>query len=121
MPISVLLADDSPLVRKAIVSILKVDPEIHVFAEASNFRQTIQLTRTFFPKVIILDVYMECGNDPTLSEIKLSLADSKIIAMSFSTDEETKAIAQSYGAAEWLDKTKLADELIPAIKRCMKD
>jgi DNA-binding NarL/FixJ family response regulator len=119
MPISVLLADDSPLVRKAILSILKVDPEIHVFAEASNFRQTIHLARTFFPDVIVMDVYMGRGNDPTLLEIKLSLADSKIIAMSFSDDDETKALAVSYGALELLDKTKLADELIPAIKRCV--
>jgi chemotaxis response regulator CheB len=93
MPISVLLADDSPLVRKAIVSIPKVDPEIHVFAEASNFRQTIQLTRRFFPEVIVMDVYMGRGNGPTLLEIKLSLADSKILAISFSNDDETKALA----------------------------
>jgi chemotaxis response regulator CheB len=120
MPISVLLADDSPFIRKAILSILKVDPEIRVFEEAANFRQAIQLARTFFPEIIILDVYMGCGNDPTLSEIKLSLADSKIIAMSFSTAEAARAIAQSYGAFECLDKTKLADDLIPAIKRCVK-
>jgi DNA-binding response OmpR family regulator len=92
-----------------------------VFAKASNFRQTIQLARTFFPEIIILDVYMGRGTDPTLSEIKLSLADSKIIAMSFSNDDETKALADSYGAVDWLDKTKLVDELIPAIKRCVKD
>jgi chemotaxis response regulator CheB len=120
MPISVLLADDSPLVRKAIVTPLNTDPEIHVFAEASNFRQTIQLARTFFPEVIVMDVYMDRGNDPTLLEIKLSLADSKVLAISFSNDDETKALADSYGAVEWLDKTKLTDELIPAIKRCVK-
>jgi DNA-binding NarL/FixJ family response regulator len=121
MSISVLLADDSPLVRKAIVSILKVDPEIHVFAEASNFKQTIQLARTFLPEVIVMDVYMGRGNNPTLLEIKLSLADSKVLAISFSNDDETKALADNYGAVKWLDKTKLADELIPAIKRCVKD
>jgi DNA-binding NarL/FixJ family response regulator len=120
MSISVLLADDSPLIRKAIVSILKVDSEIHVFAEAADFQQTIQLARMFHPEVIVLDVYMGRGNNVTPSEIKLSLGDSKILAMSFSDDEETKAIARSFGAVEWLDKTKLADELISAIKRHVK-
>jgi hypothetical protein len=68
-----------------------------------------------------MDVYMGRGNGPTLSEIKFSLADSKIFGNSFSDDDETKALANSYGVVEWLDKTKPADELIPAIKRWVKE
>jgi hypothetical protein len=53
------------------------------------------------------------------SLIKLTFADSKVIAVSFSNDDETKAIAASYGAITLLDKSKLADELVPAIKLCI--
>jgi hypothetical protein len=49
------------------------------------------------------------------------LADSKVLAISFLTNDETKAIADSYGAVAFLDKTKLAEELIPAIKQCVKN
>jgi hypothetical protein len=57
----------------------------------------------------------------TPSEIKSYLADSIVLAISFLTNDENKAIADSYGAVAFLDKTKLAEELIPAIKRCVKD
>jgi DNA-binding NarL/FixJ family response regulator len=119
MSISVLLADDSPLTRKAITSLLNFDLEIHVLADAADFKQTMLLATTLRPQVIIMDVYMGRGTSVTPSEIKSALADSKVLAISFSYDDETKAIADSYGAVELLDKTKLADELIPAIRRCV--
>jgi DNA-binding NarL/FixJ family response regulator len=121
MPISVLLADDSPFTRKAIASLLHLDSEIRVLADAADFRQTMLLASTLSPQVIVLDVYMGHENNETPSQIKSALADSKVLAISFSYDDETKALARSFGAVELLDKTKLADELIPAIKRCVKD
>ena len=120
VPITVLLADDSPFMRKAIANLLKDDKEIHLLAEAGGFKEAIQMASSFYPHVIIMDVYMGRGNSVTPSEIKAGLADSKILAISFSDDDETKALAHSFGAVEWLDKAKLADELIPAIKRCVK-
>jgi DNA-binding NarL/FixJ family response regulator len=121
MPISVLLADDSPLIRKAIAGILEVDAEIHVLAEAASFNQTMLLASTLHPQVVVLDIYMGQRNDVTPSEIKSYLADSIVLAISYLTNDETKAIADSYGAVAFLDKTKLANELIPAIKRCVKN
>ena len=43
MPIRVLLADDSEVMRKAVVDLLHSDPEIEVVAESASFAQTIQL------------------------------------------------------------------------------
>lgn len=120
MPISVLVADDSPLIRKVIAGILEVDPEINVAAQAANFYQTMLLASTLRPEVIVMDVYMGRGNNVTPGEMKAGLADSIVLAISFSYDDETKALAERYGAVTLLDKTKLTEELIPAIKRCVK-
>jgi len=117
MPITVLLADDSPFVRKAIRNLLKDDREIKVVAEASNFRTTLQFAQDFGPQLIVLDVYMGRGTNPTPVDVRSALAHSRILAISFSNDDETKALAYSFGAIELLDKTTLADNLIPAIKR----
>jgi DNA-binding NarL/FixJ family response regulator len=121
MTISVLLADDSPLMRKSIAYFLKDDPEIRVVAEAASFRQTIKLASSLHPQVIVMDLYMDDGGDETPSQIKSSLADSKILAISFANDCESEEAATSYGAVEVLDKTKLANEIIPAIKRCANE
>src|SRR6266404_9445612 len=93
MTISVLLADDSPLMRKAIANFLRDDPEIHVVAEAASFRRTMMLASTLHPRVIVMDIYMDDGGDVTPSQIKSSLADAKILAISFANDCESKEAA----------------------------
>jgi two-component system response regulator DevR len=119
MTISVLLADDNEIVRKAIAGILDTDPEIQVVAEAISFKQTMLFASTYHPQVVVMDVFMDDENEITPSLIKSFLADSCLLAMSFSNEEKMKAIAESYGAVAFLDKTKLTEELIPAIKRCV--
>jgi len=41
---------------------------------------------------------------------------SQLIAMSFWNDENTQVLARSFGAVTLLDKMRLVDQLIPAIK-----
>jgi DNA-binding NarL/FixJ family response regulator len=121
MTISVLLADDSELVRKAIMHLLEGDPEIQVLAEAESFSQTIQLSGHLHPHIVLLDLHMGDETGVTPSAIKSSFASSQLLAISFWNDDETRALADSYGAVALLDKTKLAFELIPAIKRYVKE
>jgi hypothetical protein len=68
-----------------------------------------------------MDLRMGAANDVTPSQIKSSLDGSRVLAISFWNDSETKTLADSYGAVAWLDKTKLALELIPAIKQHAND
>lgn len=61
------------------------------------------------PDEIVLDLRMTESN-------KLRLpAGTKLLAISFANDEESKALADSIGAAKFLDKMNLAQELIPSI------
>jgi DNA-binding NarL/FixJ family response regulator len=43
MSIAVLLADDTEVIRKAIRSLLKQDPQIRVVGETTNYAHTIEL------------------------------------------------------------------------------
>jgi hypothetical protein len=42
-------------------------------------------------------------------------AGTKLLAISFANDDEAKALAKNIGAAKFLNKTNLSEELIPAI------
>jgi hypothetical protein len=42
-------------------------------------------------------------------------AGTKVLAISIANDDEAKALAGNIGAAKFLDKMNLAQELIPAI------
>lgn len=117
MTISVLLADDSEVVRKVIVDLLKSDPEIEVIAECVSFAQTIENAAKLHPQVIVLDVHMSDERTVTPSQLKSGLIGSRVLTISVWNDDETNALAEFMGAVKLLDKAKLATELIPAIKQ----
>jgi DNA-binding NarL/FixJ family response regulator len=116
MKISVLLADDSEIMRNAIADLLKGDPEIELVAECDSFAQTIELAAKLHPQVIVLDVHMGDEGDVTPSQLKSGFVGSRLLAISVWNDDQTKYLAEAIGAAVLLDKTKLAMELIPAIR-----
>ena len=121
MTISVLLVEDSEIVRNTIAGLLKRDPEIQVVAEASTLDQTTQLISSLRPKIVLMDIHLGDGNNVTSSDVKSRLNGSSLLAISIWNDDETRTLAYSYGAVELLDKANLAHELIPAIKRCAKE
>ena len=103
--------------RKVIVDLLKGDPEIEVVAESVGFAQTIQLAAKLRPRIIVLDVHMADERKVTPLQLKFGLVGSQLLAISIWKDDETIALAKALGAVTLLDKTKLAAELIPAIKQ----
>jgi DNA-binding NarL/FixJ family response regulator len=121
MPISVLLVDDSERVRNAIAWLLNGDPEIQVVAEASSLAQTTQLISSLRPKIVLMDLHLRDENSVTSSDVKSRLNGSSLLAISLWNNNETRALAYSYGAVEFLDKANLANELVPAIKRWAKE
>jgi hypothetical protein len=66
-----------------------------------------------------MDVHMPNAVMANAEFIKTQLRGSCLLAMSFANDEETIRLAESYGAVRLLDKTELANTLVPAIKQCI--
>jgi hypothetical protein len=69
------------------------------------------------PQVIVLDVHMRDEHAVIPSQLKSGLNGSRLLAISIWKDDETNALAETIGAVKLLEKTKLAIELIPAIKQ----
>ena len=121
MPISVLLVEDSEIMRKAIADLLKGDPEIQIVAEAPSLGQAMQLISKHQPQIVVLDLHLGDEHNFIPFQVRSCFVVSRLLAISLWTDDQTKALAESFGAVMLLDKTKLAFELIPAIKQCAKD
>jgi DNA-binding NarL/FixJ family response regulator len=115
MSTTVVLADDHEMVRKAIVGLLHADPDIQILAQASTFAETLDLVSKQHPHVVVLDLHMKDEKSVTPAQLKSGLMGSRLLAISIWNDDETKYLAEAIGAEVLLDKTKLADELIPAI------
>jgi DNA-binding NarL/FixJ family response regulator len=116
LPIKVLLADDSEIMREAIKKLLADEPRIHIAGEASSFAAAMQLVVDFKPEILLLDLHLPQKRDlqPPLVKSQLSCI-NYTLAISFANDEEAKSLAASYGAAALLDKMSLYTELLPAI------
>ncbi len=121
MPITVLLADDAAVVRKAIRRVLESEPEIEIIGETTDFAQTIKMTTDLKPQVVVMDLHMPDASGTTPSDVKASIASSasQLLAISIWDDEDSKALAKAYGAVAFLDKMNLGTDLIPTIKRSL--
>ena len=62
MTISVLLADDSALMRAAIARLLQSDPDIQLWAQTTSFSETLETTQRMQPQILILDLHMADEN-----------------------------------------------------------
>jgi CheY-like chemotaxis protein len=119
MSTKVLVADDSDIMRSAIRRTLQEEPRLEVVGETSSFSKTMQMIAGTKPEVLILDLHLAEKRDFTPAFVKSQLATvNHIVAVSFSSDDEAKDLARSYGASALLDKMKLYNELVPAIMRC---
>ena len=120
MHISVVVVDDSQLMRNAIASLLKNYPEIDLVGVADSFTEALRLVGELRPNLVLMDLHMKDEGVVALSDCKSRLNGTTLLAMSLWNDEETKALAESLGAVQLLDKVSLAVELIPAIRKYAK-
>jgi DNA-binding NarL/FixJ family response regulator len=114
--IRVLLADDSAVVRRPMRALLHSEPNIELVGEAGNFLETIEMAAELDPDVVILDMHMPDHQRFSPEIIRSALSKTDIIAISVYMDDATQMQADAFGARKFLDKSTLADELIPAIR-----
>jgi DNA-binding NarL/FixJ family response regulator len=57
-PITVVIADDHPVVREGLAAILKSQSDIKVVAEATNGEDTLEMCNQHLPDVLLLDLRM---------------------------------------------------------------
>ena len=105
--ISVLLADDSSVIRGALTKILISDPSIDVVSSVANGEIAITMARVKKPDIIILDVEMPVMDGLTaLPKILEVSPDTKIVMCSSLTAKgaETTMKAMALGAVECIVK-----------------
>jgi chemotaxis response regulator CheB len=118
MPVKVILADDSDVMRSAIRKTLEEEPRVQLVGEASTFAKTVQLIADCKPDVLLLDLHLPEERSFTPELVKAQLQCVRTLAVSLANDAEAKALAESYGAVLPLDKMTLYREVIPAIMHC---
>jgi DNA-binding NarL/FixJ family response regulator len=116
-PISVILVDDQPLLRKGFRMVLEEEPGILVVGEASDGAAALGLARSRHPDVIVMDVRMPGmdGIDATRAILAAEPQSRVLILTTFDLDEYAFG-ALRLGASGFILKDVLPSELVAAIR-----
>jgi two-component system, NarL family, nitrate/nitrite response regulator NarL len=119
-PIHVIVADDHPLVRSGIRSLLKTIPDVVVLAEVGNGTELLELLATVRPDIVITDLTMP-GMDglQALREIRTRHPEIRVIVLSMHDEAEVIKRAIAAGAAAYLRKDSSDFELASALHSVM--
>lgn len=116
-PIRVLVAEDHLIARVGITTILNAQPDIAVVAEASNGQQAVDLYRSTNPDVGLLDVRMPVlGGIEAVAAIRQAFPEARLICLSTYGGDEDIRRALHAGAASYLTKDVLHDDLLNAVR-----
>ena len=116
-PISVLLADDQPMIRTGFRYILEAEPDIEVVGEAADGREAVEETRRLSPDVVLMDIRMPQmdGVEATRLIAESGLPGRVIILTTFDLDQHVVDALRA-GASSFLVKDGPADSLVAAIR-----
>ncbi len=116
-PARVLLADDEPLVRAGLVSILATDPALRVVAEAGDGHEALDAARRHALDLVLLDIRMpRLDGLRTLEQLRRQLPDLPVAMLTTFADEDYVAEAAAHGAMGFLLKSDAPRELITAAR-----
>ena len=117
MTISVLLADDHPIVRHGLRALLEAEPDIVVVEEVDDGLEAVERVAQLRPDVLVLDLMMPGlnGLDVTRQAVQRS-PQTHVIILSMYASEAYVLEARRNGAAGYVLKRSSPDELVRAIR-----
>ncbi|WP_051945324.1 response regulator transcription factor [Streptacidiphilus rugosus] len=116
-PLTVLIADDQPLVRRGLALILSPAPGVRVVAEAANGEQAVELARLHRPSVVVMDIRMPVLDGVQATErLARELPDCRVLALSTFDMDEYVVAALRAGAAGFLPKDVSPEDLLAAVR-----
>ena len=116
MSVSVVLADDHPVVRQGLRMLLERE-KFQILGEASDGLEAIGLADQFHPDVIVLDLAMPILDGiGAVREIAKVSPRTKIILLTMHTEEHHILEALRAGVKGCVSKTQAAEHLLQAIR-----
>jgi two-component system, NarL family, response regulator LiaR len=117
MPLTVLIADDSILIRERLAALIAEMDGVHLVGQAETGAEAIALARQHQPDVVILDVCMPGGNGiEALQTIKKVTASQVIMVTAYPHPQYRKKCLH-LGAEYFLNKDDEFDCIVPIMNR----
>jgi DNA-binding NarL/FixJ family response regulator len=116
-PIRLLIADDHPLFRKGLRTLLAAVPDFELIGEADTGRAAVERCLDLQPDVVLMDLQMPGGSGiEATRQIVAASPTTKILVVTLFEDDDSVFAALRAGARGYLLKDADEEELIRAIR-----
>lgn len=120
MSVTVLLADDHPIVRQGMRNLLDAEAGLSVVGEAEDGLQTVQLAEQLKPDIVIVDMMMPRLNGlEAIRQIRSRLTNTRCIVLSMQSADPYIVQALKAGASGYILKDSGPNEVINAIQQVL--
>lgn len=114
---TILLADDHPLMRLALRTVLEKQPDFEVVSEVGNGEEAVQMAIELEPDIVIMDISMPHLNGlEATRQIKSRCPQIAILILTVHNDSEHIIGLLEVGAAGYLTKDVFEQEIVHAIR-----
>lgn len=117
MTLRILLADDHPVVRTGLRSLIDTIDDLEVVGEAADGEQALRETLLLRPDVVLMDVRMD-GVDgvEATRRIRAAAPETAVLMLTMYDDDATVFTAMRAGARGYLLKGAAQDEIVNAVR-----
>lgn len=116
--INLLIVDDHPIMREALLAALEDEPDMHVVAEAADGLEALASAAQYHPDVILMDLLLpNMGGLEAICHLQAQQPDVKVMVISSLEDETHILTAVQSGALGYFPKSASRDHLLGAIRQ----
>jgi two-component system response regulator NreC len=117
----VVIADDHPVVRSGLRSLLEAEADFEVVAEAGDAASAERLVRGHKPDVLVIDLSMPGGSGlDAIPRLRESSPETKIVVLTMRDDPRLARQAIQSGAMGYVLKDSATTELVLAVQRAAR-
>jgi DNA-binding NarL/FixJ family response regulator len=116
--ITIGLADDHPILRRGMRSVITAEENLDIIWEANNGQEVLEKTKVHPPQVVILDINMPVMDGvETARHLKSDHPDVKIIFLSMYKDAQIFDSMKIFGVKGYVLKDSALDEIVDCINK----
>jgi DNA-binding NarL/FixJ family response regulator len=116
-----MLVDDQSLFREALRTLLSLQPDFDIVAEAENGERALALARTHRPEVVLMDLRMPVmGGVEATRRMAQACPSARVVVLTTFEEDEEVFEAMRAGALGYLLKACSADKLCESVRAAAK-
>lgn len=116
-PLRVLIVDDQPLVRQGLASLLDLEDDVQVVAQAEHGARALELAQALNPDVILMDVRMPVMDGVSATAELRRRGGPPVVLLTTFEEVEDMTGGLNAGARGYLFKSAEIEEIVAALQR----